>query len=258
MIITPAAVLVARLGRHLQGTWLKLHQWVQVIVTFAFTVAAVVVAVVASNEPAARHTSAGHKILGFALLVVFLVQLVLGWIIHHLFTPSRTKRPVRNIAHMGLGILLVLLGFGTVGSGFGTYYRSTPAYIIAIFVVLIVFFVLFYLASLGFLVHNRHQMGGRPWREAAFGLGRNDTKVGQQTPGDWARGPETLEDRTGGRTEETAAEWPRDKANVVDNLEMQPSSFQWRSRERDGYDGYYDQDQHQYRQHGHFSAARRV
>jgi Eukaryotic cytochrome b561 len=230
LIISPAAVLVARLGRHLHGTWVQLHQLLQIILTLTLTVAAVVVAAVAVVDQGGQHFSDTHMVLGLVLLILLIVQLNLGWIIHHLFDPNRTKRPVRNIAHMGLGILLLLLGFVVAGSGMGNYTRTTPTYVIAIFIVLIAFFAIFYFGSLSLLVHDRHKKGGRPWREAVFGLGRSDEKRGHLISGDWGPGREDQDDdsidQAGDQQAQMSESWSAEKANPTATLEMQPPSLQ--------------------------------
>jgi hypothetical protein len=230
LIISPAAVLVARLGRHLHGTWVQLHKLLQVVLTLVLTIAAVAIAAVAVNESGGKHFAGGHMALGLVLLILLVVQLNLGWIIHKLFDPNRTKRPVRNIAHMGLGILLLILGFAQSYSGFQIYHRTTPAYVIAAFVILVVFFAIFYLGSLGLLAHDRRKREGRPWGRALFGLGRNDGNEKRQPPisGDWGPGREKLEDREDVQIEGSPEQpqmresWVEGGANVA-NLERQAS-----------------------------------
>jgi Eukaryotic cytochrome b561 len=236
LIISPAAVLVARLGRHVHGAWIQIHLLLQTILTLGLTVAAIGVAIVAVQFQGTPHFADGHMVLGVVLLVLLVIQLNLGAIIHYLFNPNRTKRPIRNIAHMGLGIILFLLGFVQAGLGIGNYYRPTPTAVIVIVIVLAFLYTLIYFGSLTLLARNRHTREGRPWGEAVFGLGRDEKKRGQQTFGDGEPGRDTVQGR--GRTKQAATgSWPGEKANVAADLEMQPSSFRRGSGERDRNDG---------------------
>jgi hypothetical protein len=190
LIISPAAVLVARLGRHLQGTWLQLHKLFQVVLTLGLTLAAVVIAAVAVNSQGGKHFMGGHQALGLVILILLVIQLNLGWIIHKLFNAERTKRPIRNVAHMGLGMLLILLGFVQSYSGFKLYGRPTPAYVLAAFILVVIFFTLFYFGSISLLVHDRRKT--MKWTWALFGLGRDAEKKQPPVSGVWGPSREKL------------------------------------------------------------------
>jgi hypothetical protein len=61
----------------------------------------------------------------------------LGEQIHHKFDPNRTKRPIRNIFHMVVGLTLTVLGFVQVFKGMRLYgsawQRNAPGYIWALY-----------------------------------------------------------------------------------------------------------------------------
>lgn len=110
LIIAPAAVLLARIGRHFQG-WFRLHQLMQTVLVGALTVAAVILGAVAVNESGGKHANTTHKAMGYALIALLLVQYAFGMWAHKLFDANRTKRPVRNVMHIVIGISLITLGY---------------------------------------------------------------------------------------------------------------------------------------------------
>jgi hypothetical protein len=153
---------------------MRLHYFSQVILTLTLTVVAVAIAGVAVSEKGGRHFVGSHRIIGLVLLYLLVIQLNAGWLIRTLFDPNRTKRPLRNVAHIGLGIILLFLGFYECFSGFSLYYeRPTPVYVLAALSGVVLFVSAPYFGSLGFLVRNRRR-GGRTWCRALFGLGRAD------------------------------------------------------------------------------------
>lgn len=62
-------------------------------------------------------TIIGPQNLGFALLVMYGAQLVLGGIIHW-FKPKRPGRPPQNYFHVFLGLLIIVLSFYQVHQGY--------------------------------------------------------------------------------------------------------------------------------------------
>lgn len=89
----------------------------QFILTGSLTVAAVILGAVAVNMAGDKHISDLHKRLGYAILALVLFQLSLGWWIHRAFASNRTRRPIRNVAHIVLGVALISMGYMQVYKG---------------------------------------------------------------------------------------------------------------------------------------------
>jgi drug/metabolite transporter (DMT)-like permease len=59
--------------------------------------------------------------MGIVLIFLLVVQLALGWFIHHQFNPDRLKRPITNWIHMAFGISITVLSFATLYKGIRLY-----------------------------------------------------------------------------------------------------------------------------------------
>lgn len=174
LIIAPAAVLLARIGRHFQG-WFRLHQLLQSVLVGALTLAAVILGAVAVNESGGKHANTTHKAMGYALIALLLIQYAIGMWAHKLFDANRTKRPIRNVLHIVIGISLITLGYIQSYKGFGQYARATPGYVLAAFWVSLAGFVIVYVFSCLRLAQVRHEQG-MGWSHAAMGLGRDQDR----------------------------------------------------------------------------------
>ena len=178
IIFAPMAVLIARLGRKFTG-WLRFHQLINGILTGSLTVAAFALGIVAINKDGSAHFASSHARLGLVIFILVLLQILLGFYIHHKFESNRTHRPFRNVSHFLLGCTLLLCGFIQVSYGLKLYVRHPPGYIWAVYWLSLAATVLAYLISLGRLVQSRRD-GGLSWGRAIGGFGRplpNERKV---------------------------------------------------------------------------------
>lgn len=158
LFFLPLGSLVARYFRASTSTWFKAHQTIQsllagplVIVGFSLGIA-----VVASGG--GPHFDSSHTRLGLALFVLYLIQVLLGNIIHRFKSKSALRRrPVQNYIHVVLGIFIIGLSFYQVHTGYEDEYPDAtgqeplPKAADIIFYVWLVLIPVLYLAGLGFL-----------------------------------------------------------------------------------------------------------
>jgi hypothetical protein len=173
LIMAPAAILLARFGRHL-SSWLRAHRAINGFMAL-IAVVGIALGIAAVNNVDDKHFASTHQQVGLVLLVLLGIQISLGILAHHLFNPDRVRRPIQNIAHLLLGILLVALGFFNIVAGISWWHvagsRSTPTAVKAIIYVLMAAIVCAYLAGLVLLVRDRRR-ASHSWGHAVAGLGR--------------------------------------------------------------------------------------
>jgi len=172
MVISPTAVLMGRLGRHLGKTWFKIHWMFQVLLTSVLTIAAIILAIAAVNINGG-FTASYHTVMGFVVFFLMLCQMGLGQYIHKKLDSNRIKRPIRNISHICLGLTISLLAYIQVHSGLKLYstFRHIPSYLYTLYYILAFAPLAIYLMSLIALAVSRKKEG-MTWGMAAFGLGR--------------------------------------------------------------------------------------
>jgi len=115
-ISMPIALIIAIFFRSLPN-WVRIHWGIQVFATTLLTIAGVVLGkIMHADKPANLHT-----IYAIPLLSAFLAQALLGGLIHYLYDPNRTRRPIRNWIHRGFGLLVFLAGLVQIPLGIMTY-----------------------------------------------------------------------------------------------------------------------------------------
>jgi uncharacterized membrane protein YfcA len=138
LLVSPAMVLLGRLGRKIDN-WVTIHRLFQVLLTVPLTLVCVILGSLAVSNVGGSHFKAGHPLLGLLMLTIVLGQAPLGAWIHHRFDAKRTKRPLRNIFHIVVGVTLTALGFAQVAKGMRLYQlswqRTAPGYVWALFYV---------------------------------------------------------------------------------------------------------------------------
>ena len=117
-------------------------------------------------------------------------QVALGWYSHHRFDKNRTKRPLWNVAHILWGIALIvrlairtsltwqIAGYVQVLLGLKLYDRAPPTAVYVVFAIVVVAFLLSYLASAALLARSWRREG-HSWNMAIAGLGRSSTAAGR-------------------------------------------------------------------------------
>ncbi|ORY76009.1 hypothetical protein BCR35DRAFT_332999 [Leucosporidium creatinivorum] len=173
LLVSPAAVLVGRLGRH-RPSWFVWHSSIQGFLTLPATIIVVILGVVATRTDYGNRGVDSHKTLGFILLALVCLQSGGGILAHKapLSTqPGSTRSGVR-VAHILVGILILVLGWIQLGLGFREYQTRPRAKALSVlFPLCIALFAIVYLGSLLLLAAARHREG-RPWSSSFVGLGR--------------------------------------------------------------------------------------
>ncbi|GAA6038451.1 hypothetical protein JCM8097_007657 [Rhodosporidiobolus ruineniae] len=108
ILLAPAAVLLARLGRKWKG-WYEWHSSVQIYLVAPFTVIVLALGVAAAKKIGTASHFDDHKILGILITILVLVQLVLGYSAHLSPVPPARggTRTLPRVFHILLGGLLL-------------------------------------------------------------------------------------------------------------------------------------------------------
>ncbi|GAA5969610.1 hypothetical protein JCM11641_008176 [Rhodosporidiobolus odoratus] len=173
LLISPAAVLLARLGRK-WASWFTWHSSIQTYLTSAFTVIVVALGIAAASKHGTSGSIDAHKTMGLLVLVILVFQLAMGYLAHSApFTASRgSTRPSVRVVHIVAGILLLICAWITIGLGFREWKtRQVGVGVKAVYWLGIALFLLPFLYSLFTLIRLRHREG-RSILNATFGLGR--------------------------------------------------------------------------------------
>ncbi|KAF9789870.1 CBD9-like protein [Thelephora terrestris] len=174
LFLLPLGSLVARYFRTSTNTWFKAHQTIQSLLAGPIIVVgwSLGIAVVASGG--GSHFYNTHTRLGLALFVLYVIQVLLGNIIHR-FKPksSLRRRPAQNYFHVFLGIVIISASFFQVHTGykdeFPLYTDQGPLPHAAdiIFYVWVVLIPVLYLAGLAFLPKQFSQEADSRQKRAA-------------------------------------------------------------------------------------------
>ncbi|KIO22244.1 hypothetical protein M407DRAFT_216834, partial [Tulasnella calospora MUT 4182] len=120
LLCLPIGIFIARFSRtvsFLKGRWFTAHWFVQFIVSGPIIISGWFIAY---NFVGEDHFRDSHTRVGLLLLLLYIVQMLLGAIIHF-FKPKRTiaGRPIQNYAHALLGLTIIALGLYNVHEGYG-------------------------------------------------------------------------------------------------------------------------------------------
>ncbi|RUS29188.1 hypothetical protein BC938DRAFT_480942 [Jimgerdemannia flammicorona] len=116
-ICVPLGVYIARFGRNIKS-WVNTHQKIQTYGAGGLTFAGFWLGFVQSGT---EHFKTPHQIIGLTLSIALYAQLFLGWLIHHLYNPERTRRPARNYGHMILGFSVLIMSCAQIPLGLQDY-----------------------------------------------------------------------------------------------------------------------------------------
>ncbi|KAI0779570.1 hypothetical protein C8Q74DRAFT_1198609 [Fomes fomentarius] len=187
LILLPAGALLARYARTFTSGWFKGHWVFQLAIAGPIIVTGVALGIAAVSTAQAMHLNDDHKKWGVAIFVLYIVQCVLGEVIHRVKPTSwtvRKKRPLQNYFHAILGLLVIGLSFYQVRTGYRVEWVKTtsrPAISNAANIVWIIWVVLIpvlYFAGLAFLPkqlrQERPQVGKREPDEYALRTGYSD------------------------------------------------------------------------------------
>ncbi|KAH7076324.1 hypothetical protein BKA62DRAFT_733415 [Auriculariales sp. MPI-PUGE-AT-0066] len=120
MLLLPAGALFARLLRTTTPHWFKGHWIIQFYLTAPILLIGLATAVAGVADGGAPHFDGSHEKLGLVLCVLYVVQCSFGAIIHFVKDGNRQRRPPQNYIHAILGLLIMVIAFAQVRSGYRT------------------------------------------------------------------------------------------------------------------------------------------
>lgn len=101
--------------------WFRLHFYLMPIFVLGLTVVGLAMSVTFIASQGLSSFTNYHEIIGLTVVCSAAVQGILGYYIHHLFNPNRTKRPARNQLHIWLGRCVFVLAVVNVAFGIQRY-----------------------------------------------------------------------------------------------------------------------------------------
>ncbi|GAA6006068.1 hypothetical protein JCM11491_002018 [Sporobolomyces phaffii] len=130
LLVAPAAVLVARLGRR-WGSWFTWHSRIQLFATLPLSFVTVSLGLAAAVSTGTVSQLDLHKTFGIVLFLVVLFQLSLGQLshlAHHAPSSSRqgSTRPFVRAFHIVVGVATVAIAYATVYLGIDEWYERSP------------------------------------------------------------------------------------------------------------------------------------
>lgn len=157
LVFLPSGILVGRYLRSFTPIWVIGH-WSSQLIAAPFIIAGFSFGVRLVNEASAVHFDDGHKRRGLALLILYFVQCLLGFVVFK-FKPwfSTRRRPIQNYVHVVLGLVIIILALYQARTGYTTeWHKATekkplPKVTNAFWFGLVVSLPLFYLLGLALL-----------------------------------------------------------------------------------------------------------
>ncbi|KAF9010275.1 hypothetical protein BDQ17DRAFT_1274103 [Cyathus striatus] len=111
LILLPVGALVARYTRTLTNKWFYAHWIIQFIIAAPVILAGWSMGYMTSTELEQGHFVDPHQKIGLTLLILYLVQLLVGGLVHFFKFPSlfRGHRAPHNYFHVFLGLVIFIL-----------------------------------------------------------------------------------------------------------------------------------------------------
>lgn len=125
-LLVPLGVYIAVFERKRITNWFSLHR----AILFA-AAGSVSIGFIIASSTVQHHFNKPHKILGLALYIWLLAQVLLGMIVHELRDPDRKQRPWWNQLHRISGTALLFGGLINTGWGIYDHPATTPTASIA-------------------------------------------------------------------------------------------------------------------------------
>jgi hypothetical protein len=156
LLLLPAGALLARYFRTFTPTWFKGHWFNQFAISGPVILIGFALAIAAVAQKGTPHFTAGHKVWGLVLILLYLVQCGLGAFIHFVKPKNRVGRPPQNYGHAVLGLLIIAVAFYQVRTGYSVAWpsatnRETPGAVNVVWIIWLVLMVLLYAGGLAFL-----------------------------------------------------------------------------------------------------------
>ncbi|KAL1712478.1 hypothetical protein EV715DRAFT_277962 [Schizophyllum commune] len=128
-ILLPLGALVARLTRTYTRSWIVAHKALQIYARAPAVVLGLTAAIGGVGGGGARHIHDPHQAVGVLLVTLYVVQVGLG--VYMNGRPKVVAHPVRNIAHVALGLGVVGLGLAQVRSGLHEWDSHMPSMMVS-------------------------------------------------------------------------------------------------------------------------------
>ncbi|EKM75163.1 hypothetical protein AGABI1DRAFT_46873 [Agaricus bisporus var. burnettii JB137-S8] len=127
LIFLPIGVLVARYTRTYTRTWFGVHWVMQFLISGPIIFAGVALGYMTGNDLDLEPFSDPHQRVGLTLLILYLVQLLLGAVVHFVKLPSvfHGHRAPHNYLHIAVGVTIFILAAYQVH--YGLYTQWTVA-----------------------------------------------------------------------------------------------------------------------------------
>ncbi|KAF9648995.1 CBD9-like protein [Thelephora ganbajun] len=176
LFFLPLGALIARYFRTSTTAWFKVHQTIQSFIAGPIITVgwALGVAIVATGG--GPHFTDTHTRLGLAIFILYVVQVLLGNIIH-LFKPKSflRRRPIQNYLHGFLGIVIIGISFYQVRIGYKIEYIEAtgrdplPKAVDIVYYVWVAVIPLLYFAGLSFLPKQyKQEAASRRRKEVSY------------------------------------------------------------------------------------------
>lgn len=182
LVIMPAGALLARYYRTFSPTWFKGHWILQFGISAPFVLAGAILAFSISHVGGPKVWNT-HTQVGVLLFSLYVVQCMLGSIIHFWKPKNMKGRPPQNYAHAVLGITIIALAFFQVRTGYKWEWpnvsgQAAPMAIDVLWYIWVVVIPLAYFGGLAFLKkqyrqekESREQKAAqpKPWEQRSKG-----------------------------------------------------------------------------------------
>lgn len=158
LFLLPLGGLVARYFRTSTGVWFKAHQAIQSFVAGPIIFVGFVLGLTIVSQSGNPHFEGPHTQCGLALFLLYVLQVILGNVIH-LWKPKSAarRRPFQNYFHVFLGMLIIGLAFYQVRTGYSDVWMYAtgrdplPRAADIVWYVWVVFIPVLYFAGFAFL-----------------------------------------------------------------------------------------------------------
>ena len=119
LVLLPAGALIARYLRTFSHVWYRIH-WIVQVIAGGFILIGFGLGVQATNELSGRHWVTSHQNVGLVLLIIYIAQCSIGYVIHKWKPRSfrkTGKRPAQNYFHAVFGLLILFLALVQMRNG---------------------------------------------------------------------------------------------------------------------------------------------
>jgi hypothetical protein len=114
-------IFIARYLKDALGEmWYKLHLFIMLGVTGGLSLISLILVVLYKQGP---HISTTHECIGATVCALLLVQIIMGFVSNHLWSPDRKSIPWWDKAHWWLGRALVILGLVNIYFGIMDFHQ---------------------------------------------------------------------------------------------------------------------------------------